>query len=92
MPDFKATRHTFAKPAKEVIKKAKEGQLLTQMQYPSDLGQYKFLMQFSCYQKGQFLVEFAMRSILTLCVLIWLGLNHNSKDGISVKAQCFYGL
>lgn len=50
MPDFKATRHTFAKPVKEVIKKGKEEQLLTQMQYPSDLGQYKFLMQFSKYK------------------------------------------
>lgn len=50
MPDFKATRHTFAKPVKEVIKDGKEDQLLLQMQYPSDLGQYKFLMQFSKYK------------------------------------------
>lgn len=50
MPDFKSTRHTFAKPVKEVIKGGKEDQLLLQMQYPSDLGQYKFLMQFSKYK------------------------------------------
>ena len=28
----------------------KKGQVLLQMQYPSDLGQYKFLMQFSKYK------------------------------------------
>lgn len=50
MSDFKATRHTFARPPKKVIADNKKGQVLLQMQYPSDLGQYKFLMQFSKYK------------------------------------------
>ena len=50
MPDFKSTRHTFAKPPKQVIADNKKGQVLLQAQYPSDLGQYKFLMQFSKYK------------------------------------------
>lgn len=50
MSDFKSTRHTFAKPPKKVIEDNKKGQVLLQMQYPSDLGQYKFLMQFSKYK------------------------------------------
>ena len=49
MPNFKSTRHAFA-TVKEVIADSKTGQALYQAQFPSDLGQYKFLMQFSKYK------------------------------------------
>ena len=49
MPAYRK-RAAFAVPVQETVRKKKSAQIFDMMQFPSDLGQYQFLMQFQKYK------------------------------------------